>query len=40
MRENTYIKIEKLYKKYRGYVGTKDLLADNVINLKMNPRRQ
>ena len=28
MRENTYIKIETLYRKYRGYVETKNLLAE------------
>ena len=32
MRENTYIKIEKLYKKYKGYVGTKNLLAEGFSN--------
>ena len=36
MRENTYIKIEKLYKKYRGYVGTKDLLAEGFSNRQIS----
>ena len=36
MREKTYIKIEKLYKKYRGYVGTKDLLAEGFSNRQIS----
>lgn len=36
MRENTYIKIEKLYKKYKGYVGTKDLLAEGFSNRQIS----
>ena len=31
MRENTYIKIETLYRKYRGYVETKNLLAEGYL---------
>ncbi len=32
MRENTYMKIEALYRKYRGYVKTKDLMAEGFSN--------
>lgn len=32
MRSNTYLKIESLYKKYRGYIGTKNLLAEGFSN--------
>lgn len=36
MRENTYIKIETLYRKYRGYVETKDLLAEGFSNRQVS----
>lgn len=36
MRENTYIKIETLYRKYRGYVGTKNLLAEGFSNRQIS----
>lgn len=36
MRENTYIKIETLYRKYRGYVGTKDLLSEGFSNRQIS----
>lgn len=36
MRENTYIKIETLYSKYRGYVGTKNLLAEGFSNRQIS----
>lgn len=36
MRDNTYIKIETLYRKYRGYVGTKDLLAEGFSNRQIS----
>ena len=36
MRENTYIKIETLYRKHRGYVGTKDLLAEGFSNRQIS----
>ncbi len=32
MRTNTYVKLERLYKKYRGYVGTKVLLEEGFSN--------
>ena len=36
MRENTYIKIETLYRKYRGYVETKNLLAEGFSNRQIS----
>lgn len=36
MRENTYIKIEALYSKYRGYIGTKDILAEGFSNRQIS----
>lgn len=36
MRENTYIKIETLYKKHRGYIKTKDLLAEGFSNRQIS----
>lgn len=32
MRGNTYVKLETVYKKYRGYVGTKALLEEGFSN--------
>ncbi len=32
MRSNTYVKLETVYKKYRGYVGTKVLLEEGFSN--------
>ena len=32
MRGNTYLKIESIYKKYRGYVGTKELIEEGFSN--------
>lgn len=32
MRRNTYLKIEGIYKKYRGYVGTKELIGEGFSN--------
>lgn len=36
MRENTYIKIEMLYRKYRGYVETKALMAEGFSNRQIS----
>lgn len=36
MRENTYIKIEVLNSKYRGYIGTKDILAEGFSNRQIS----
>ena len=36
MRRNTYLKIESLYKKYRGYISTKDLLAEEFSNRQIS----
>ena len=36
MRQNTYIKIEKLYNKYKGYVGTNDLLREGFSNRQIS----
>lgn len=32
MRSNTYLKIESIYKKYRGYVGTRELIGEGFTN--------
>lgn len=32
MRDNTYIKLESIYKKYKGYIGTKKLLEEGFSN--------
>lgn len=32
MRSNTYLKLEGVYKKYRGYVGTKELIREGFSN--------
>lgn len=32
MRSNTYLKLESIYKKYRGYVGTKELIEEGFSN--------
>ena len=36
MRENTYIKIGALYSRYRGYVGTQDLLSEGFSNRQIS----
>ncbi|MFQ8692709.1 type IV toxin-antitoxin system AbiEi family antitoxin domain-containing protein [Blautia sp.] len=36
MRRNTYIKLETLYNKYSGYVGTKELLAEGFTNRQIS----
>lgn len=32
MRNNTYLKLDSIYKKYKGYIGTKELMADDLSN--------
>lgn len=32
MRTNTYCKLENLYKKYKGYISTKELLSEGISN--------
>lgn len=32
MRNNTYLKLDSIYKKYKGYIGTKELMEEELSN--------
>lgn len=32
MRNNTYLKLDSIYKKYKGYIGTKELMGEELSN--------